>query len=178
MKKKLILLLVLMFQICFAVDISVNAPSKVQQGEIFTLEVYAKNVSNCGGFECDLYVSNNLKILNVTSYNVGADYNLTINKNSFAAIQYAFLTNPKNEDFKVGEFKIKALKSGNATIVVKAVASDSEGNAIKIPEKVINLKVESNQVNEEKKETGFSFNIVVVIFAIILVGILIYMIRK
>ncbi|CAB3288516.1 conserved exported protein of unknown function [Methanocaldococcus lauensis] len=176
--KKFLLFIFFILPVCVAIDISTNMPSEVKEGEIFNLEVYAKNVSNCGGLECDIYLSDNLLVTNVTSYNVGADLNLTIKKNRSAAIQYAFLNNPKNGDFKVGEFKIKALKCGNATITIKAIASDSEGNAIKIPQKTVNLKITSGESQKVEKRESYSFNPVIVIFAVLLVGLIAYIIIK
>ncbi|AEF96101.1 hypothetical protein [Methanotorris igneus] len=180
MKKFAALLILLILPTCMAIDISVNAPPKVKKGDLFTVEVYANNVSSCGGLECNIYLSDNLVVDDVITYDVGADYNLTMtmNKNRSAAIQYAFLTNPKNEDFKVGEFKIKAIKSGNATITIKAVASDSEGNAIKIPQKTVNLKITSNSTQKTEKNDSFLFNPITIIFAVLLVGLVAYIIKK
>ncbi|ADG14056.1 hypothetical protein Metin_1406 [Methanocaldococcus infernus ME] len=183
MKKFAALLILLILPTCIAMDISVNAPSEVKKGDLFTVDIYANNVSNCGGLECNIYLSDNLIVENVIPYDVGADYNLTINKNKSAVIQYAFLTHPKNNDFKVGEFKIRALKSGNATIAIKVIASDSEGNAIKIPRKVINLKIISNNSQEVnntkiKKNKIFLFNPIIFVSIIILIGIIIYIIKK
>ncbi|XRP96553.1 hypothetical protein ACO3UB_06280 [Methanocaldococcus sp. 16A] len=178
MKKFAALLIFLILPTCMAIDVSVKAPSEVKKGDLFVVEVYANNVSNCGGLECNIYLSNNLVVDNVISYDVGADYNLTINKNRSAAIQYVFLTNPKNEDFKVGEFKIKALECGNATITIKAKASDSEGNAIKIPQKTVNLKIISNSTQKVEKNESFSFNPIMVIFAVLLIGLIAYIIKK
>ncbi|AIJ05240.1 hypothetical protein JH146_0390 [Methanocaldococcus bathoardescens] len=178
MKKFGALLILLMLPTYMAMDISVNAPYEVKKGDLFVVEVYVNNVSNCGGLECNIYLSDNLRVEDVIAYDVGADYNLTINKNRSAAIQYVFLTNPKNNDFKVGEFKIKALECGNATITIKAKASDSEGNAIKIPQKTVKLKITSDSIQKVEKNESFSFNPIIVIFAVLLVGLVAYIIKK
>ncbi len=183
MRKYMALLIFFILPTCMALDISVKAPSEVKKGEVFTVEIYAKNVSNCGGLQCNIYVSDNLMIEKVINYNVGADLNLTKNNNNSALIQYAFLNKPKNGDFKVGDVIIKALKPGNAWIEIKAVGSNSEGNAIKIPLKTLELKVLniSNTSKNLEENSTFSFNstlLAILIIIIVLIGVIAYIVKK
>ncbi|XRO77408.1 hypothetical protein ACO3VM_02445 [Methanocaldococcus sp. 10A] len=183
MRKYMALLIFFMLPTCMALDISIKAPLEIKKGDTFTVEIYAKNVSNCGGLQCNIYVSDNLVIEKVINYNVGADLNLTKNNNNSALIQYAFLNKPKNGDFKVGDVIIKALKPGNAWIEIKAVGSDSEGYAIKIPYNTLKLKVlnMSNTSQNLEENSTFSFNstlLVILIIIVVLVGVIAYIVKK
>ncbi|XRO75125.1 hypothetical protein ACO3TA_07020 [Methanocaldococcus sp. 28A] len=183
MRKYIALLIFFILPSCMALDILVKAPSEVKKGEIFTVEIYAKNVSNCGGLQCNIYVSDNLVIEKVINYNIGADLNLTKNNNNSAFIEYAFLNNPKNGDFIVGDVIIKAIKPGKAWIDVKAVGSNSEGYAIKIPLKTLEvnvLNISNTSQNLEKNNT-FSFNstlLAILIIIIVLIGAIAYIVKK
>jgi len=174
MKKLLLYILLLSTGTVLALeDISLNVviPEKVSVGENFTIDVYVKLKRNISGFECSIdtpiYGSEYIRFIDVTENlelkeRAGNFYMLNL-ENDSVFISFALLDKPLGSDFHLFTVKGEALKEGNLTVRVTVVASDEEGNAIRLPPLTYKLEiVGGNQDKKEKEENIFSWIIEII----------------
>ena len=141
------------------VYLNVDMPKKIEVGKNFTIDVYVNLSRNISGFECSIdtpiYGAEYAQFINATGNEeikekAGEFYILNLENNS-VFIRFALFDQSLNSDFHLITVKGKALKKGNLTIRFTAVASDENGNAIKVSPVTHNLEIVGNNKDNNEK---------------------------
>ncbi|AXI25385.1 cellulosome anchoring protein cohesin region [Methanofervidicoccus sp. A16] len=139
--------------------LKVDMPKKIEIGKNFTIDVDVNLNRNISGFECKIdtpiYGAECIQFINATGNEkikekAGRFYLLDL-KNNSVFIRFVLLDKPLNSDFHLITVKGRALKKGNLTIRFSAVASDENGNAIKISPVTYHLEIVGNSQDSSKK---------------------------
>ncbi|ABR55709.1 cellulosome anchoring protein cohesin region [Methanococcus aeolicus Nankai-3] len=128
----------------FASNVEVNCPSEVNVGDTFDIVITIKNNESLSGFECQVNVPDNLKIINVLENDDIRKKASNYYKNDFSdrngIISFMLINEPMQSDFYLATIKVKVLKdSSNTTIHITPKAADKDANEIKMNN--INLKL-------------------------------------
>jgi len=149
------------------ISLKVDMPKKVVVGEDFTINVDVDLNRSIAGFECTIdlpiYGTEYIHFINATGNEkikekAGEFYRIEL-ENDSVFIAFAILFDkPLNTDFHLITVKGKALKEGKVPIRFRAVASDENGTAIRLPTLYYNLTVVGKDKDNNEK-TGSEGNI-------------------
>lgn len=157
---KLLMLLIVTLTSVYATSLEIQMPKEVKVGDEFNITLNVKNNQSIAGFECNVYVPRNLKI-------IGFSGNETIKKmakkfyeekitNNSCLVKFAIFKNPIKTDFYVGRITVKVVGYDNNTkIRIISKGSDENGNRIDIYSGDIQLKIKKEIKKEETKNESF-----------------------
>ncbi|ENN95578.1 hypothetical protein J422_07077 [Methanocaldococcus villosus KIN24-T80] len=162
MKKIAIVMLFLLLTNLYAVNLKIDTPKNVKVGEEFNLTIDVINDKKISGFECFITIpKDKIKIISIednkTIKNKAGNFYFSNFSNSKAFVKFALFDKPINSNFRLLNLKLRAIRSGDAKIIINAVASDDDGNCIFRENKEIEIKIigGNSEGNKSEKENFF-----------------------
>ena len=138
----------------FASNIEVKCPSEVNVGDTFDIVIKVSNNESLSGFECQVNVPNNLKIINVLGNEdirkkAGECYKADFSDRN-ALISFMLINEPIKSDFYLATITVEVLnKYNDTTIYITSKAADENANKINIDSMELKLNVIDNNSNSE-----------------------------
>jgi hypothetical protein len=140
----------------YATSLNVQIPGEVKVGDEFNITLNVGNNQPIAGFECNVRVPYNLKIVNFSGNEdiknmAGKYYQEKITNNS-CTVKFAVFDNPLKSDFYVGKITVKVLSYNNNTnIKISSKGSDEDGNGVNMFNGDVNVKIKEESIKSEKK---------------------------
>jgi hypothetical protein len=153
---KLIILLFTLTSV-YAGGLNIQIPEDVKVGDEFNIALNVENNQSIVGFECEIRVPYNLKIVNFSGNDsikkmAGKFYQERITNNSCTA-KFVVFDNPIKSDFYAGNITVKVVKYNNNThIKISSKCSDEDGNGVNVFDEDMKIKIKKEEIAKSEKK--------------------------